>query len=99
MCEVSAQTDMVTFRWLKNNKEISLSKSVRIKHDQEFSVLIIDPVSLEDEGNYTCIASNAEGSAKYTAYLSVKGKNHFSIYPDIKYNLCLSTAKLWQWSE
>lgn len=72
-CLVSAQTDLVSFRWLKNNKEVTLSKSVKIKHDQEFSVLIIDPVSLQDEGNYTCIASNSEGSGKYTAHLSVKG--------------------------
>lgn len=77
-CLVSAQTDLVSFRWLKNNKEVTLSKSVKIKHDQEFSVLIIDPVSLQDEGNYTCIASNSEGSGKYTAHLSVKG-NIYSI--------------------
>lgn len=70
---MSAQIDLVSFRWLKNNNEVILSKNVRIKHDQEFSVLIIDPVTLEDEGNYTCIASNAEGSGKYTAHLIVKG--------------------------
>lgn len=87
-CLVSAQTDLVSFRWLKNNQEVALSKSVKIKHDQEFSVLIIDPVSLQDEGNYTCIASNSEGSGKYTAHLSVKG-NIYSI------NFYISIVFVW----
>lgn len=74
VCSVKLDTGIVSFRWLKNGKELELSKNIRIKNDQEFSVLIIDPSDLNDEGNYTCVATNSYGSGKYTAYLSVKGE-------------------------
>lgn len=73
-CVVSQQTDPVSFKWLKNDKEIEVSNNVRIKGDQEFSMLIIDPANLDDEGNYTCIASNVYGSTRHTAHLSIKGE-------------------------
>lgn len=63
----------ISFRWLKNGKEIDSSNHIRIKDDQEFSVLIIDPSNLEDEGNYTCLASNPHGTGRHSAYLSIKG--------------------------
>lgn len=74
-CSVKQYMNNVSFRWLKNGKNIDTSDHVRIKDDQEFSVLIIDSSNLDDEGNYTCLASNSYGTGKHTAYLSVKGKN------------------------
>lgn len=85
-CLVSQQTDVTSFKWLKNGKEVDVSKNVRIKDDQEFSILIIDPANLEDEGNYTCVASNSFGSGRYTAHLSVKGKHNFNIYIYLKHS-------------
>ncbi|GIY09037.1 titin [Caerostris extrusa] len=35
-------------------------------------LLILDPVSLEDNANYTCKATNSFGHDQYTAYLNVK---------------------------
>ncbi|CAL1281289.1 unnamed protein product [Larinioides sclopetarius] len=73
MCLAVSKSKPINFVWLKNGLEISKpDKNVKIKNDSEFSVLIMDPVSLEDNANYTCKASNTFGSDQHTAYLNVK---------------------------
>lgn len=64
----------VEFRWLKNGREISKNSKITVRSFPEFSNLIIDPLTEDDSGNYTCIA-NAKGySESYTAALEVLSK-------------------------
>ncbi|GFR22306.1 titin [Trichonephila clavata] len=73
MCLVASKSKAVNFNWFKNGKEISSSeRNLKIKNDNEFSVLILDPVNLQDNANYTCKATNIHGSDQHTAYLNVK---------------------------
>lgn len=65
----------VEFAWLKNGIKIDTRDNVRIHTTEEVSTLIVDPVKINDGGNYTCSAKNYHGSDKYTAFLHVKGKS------------------------
>ncbi|GFT23978.1 titin, partial [Nephila pilipes] len=73
MCLVASKSKAVNFIWYKNGKGISSSEpNLKILNDNEFSVLILDPVNLQDNANYTCKATNIHGSDQHTAYLNVK---------------------------
>ncbi|GFU50491.1 titin [Nephila pilipes] len=72
-CLAVTKSKPIHFLWLKNGVEISKPDSqLKIRNDNEFSVLILDPVTLKDNANYTCKASNEFGSDQHTAYLNVK---------------------------
>lgn len=73
MCLLASKSDPVKFLWYKNGKEISSEPHLSIKIDNEYSLLILDPVRIEDNANYTCKATNIHGSNEHTAYLQVKG--------------------------
>ncbi|XP_054724330.1 cell adhesion molecule DSCAML1-like [Uloborus diversus] len=70
------------FQWHKNGKSIDNAfKNVRIENSAEFSVLILDGVTHESEGNYTCTATNSAGASKYSAFLNVKAPPKWSVIP------------------
>ncbi|PRD18555.1 UNVERIFIED_CONTAM: Titin [Trichonephila clavipes] len=84
MCLAASKFQPVNYNWYKNGKEISSSeRNLKIKNDNEFSVLILDPVNLQDNANYTCKATNIHGSDQHTAYLNVKGKVSLFCYLNI----------------
>ncbi|XP_067142264.1 follistatin-related protein 4-like isoform X1 [Centruroides vittatus] len=70
MCSVVAGDPPFTFTWKKDGAEIS--KSIKIKMDELYSVLIIPFVRSEDIGNYSCIVQNEAGIDQYTAALYMK---------------------------
>lgn len=47
--------------------------------------LQIQPVSFQDSGEFTCIASNSEGTINATATLTVWSKTHTDTYYGLKY--------------
>ncbi|XP_054723241.1 hemicentin-1-like [Uloborus diversus] len=59
------------FLWMKDGKELLKNSKVIVKTFSEFSNLIIDPLSEEDSGNYTCVASSRGISESFTAVLEV----------------------------
>ncbi|XP_035232058.1 Down syndrome cell adhesion molecule-like protein Dscam2 [Stegodyphus dumicola] len=61
----------IEFQWMKDGKEIKETNTVRIQSVQDYSVLLIESVTSESSGNYTCIVKNAFGSDLYTASLTV----------------------------
>ncbi|GBL76498.1 Down syndrome cell adhesion molecule-like protein 1 [Araneus ventricosus] len=72
-CLAISETKPLQFQWTKDGKVLSSDKqNVRIEDSNEYSILILNGVNSENEGNYTCTATNVRGSARHSAYLSVK---------------------------
>lgn len=73
-CLAITRTKPIAFEWQKNGVKISGNEeNVRINTANELSGLVLDPVTVKDNGNYTCYASNIHGTDKYTTELQVKG--------------------------
>nr|XP_042909624.1 fibroblast growth factor receptor 4-like [Parasteatoda tepidariorum] len=83
MCLAVSNTKPLTFSWFKNGKLLKNEDGnrLRIEHSTEFSVLILDTVDQDSEGNYTCAVSNRDGKAKHSAYLRVKVPPKWSKIP------------------
>jgi cell adhesion molecule, putative len=77
-CSLSSGTPPFKFEWLKSGLKISNSDDLRIDIGKDYSALIIEALSVEDNGNYTCIVSNNHGTDSYTALLTIDCK--FCVY-------------------
>ncbi|XP_071041669.1 muscle, skeletal receptor tyrosine protein kinase-like isoform X2 [Parasteatoda tepidariorum] len=70
---VSGGTTPIKFSWLKNHKVIiSDLSNFKVSSLNDASILSIEPVTLDDAGNYSCIAINAFGNDSATATLVVE---------------------------
>ncbi|KAF8793106.1 Down syndrome cell adhesion molecule-like [Argiope bruennichi] len=69
-CTPSAGRKM-EFKWLRNGKELSKGSNVDIRSFSDLSNLVIDPLSEEDSGNYTCVVNARGMTASYTTTLVV----------------------------
>lgn len=67
-CSVQKGTRPITFSWIKDGRVLREG----ITSLEDFSSLTISPVTPESVGNYTCVASNAVGTDRYTSALEVK---------------------------
>lgn len=63
------------FKWFRNGKELTKGQNVDIRSYSDLSTLVIDPLTEEDTGNYTCTANVRSMMASYTATLEVLGKH------------------------
>lgn len=72
-CFVASSSDNVQFYWLKDGKTLSETDHVRLKHNNDFSVMVVDPVDLSSEGNYTCKATDGKNVVMYSSQLQVEG--------------------------
>ncbi|KAF8793261.1 Titin like protein [Argiope bruennichi] len=70
-CTIRSGDRPVEFKWLKDDKEMTESSSVRMQSPGDYSILLIQSVVPESSGNYTCIVRNAYGSDRFTATLTV----------------------------
>ncbi|XP_055939181.1 cell adhesion molecule DSCAML1-like isoform X4 [Argiope bruennichi] len=59
------------FKWFKNGKELTKGLSVDIRTFPDLSALVIDPLTEEDAGNYTCVVNSRGSTASYTTSLQV----------------------------
>ncbi|XP_035230462.1 Down syndrome cell adhesion molecule-like protein Dscam2 [Stegodyphus dumicola] len=83
MCLAATKTKPITYEWRKDGQTLDERRdNVRFSNTNELSVLILDPVTLEDSGNYTCIAKNSEGMDKYETSLKVKAHPRWIIQPN-----------------
>ncbi|XP_071041668.1 cell adhesion molecule Dscam1-like [Parasteatoda tepidariorum] len=70
---VSGGTTPIKFSWFKNRKKIiSDFSNFKVSSLNDASILTIEPVSLDDVGNYSCIAKNAFGNDTASATLVVE---------------------------
>lgn len=74
-CSVITGSPPFTFRWLKNNKDLQEDGAVTIENWKDYSSLVITKLAKSHAANYTCIATNAAGSDRYTNGLVVNGES------------------------
>ncbi|CAI9716214.1 titin-like [Octopus vulgaris] len=61
ICEVSKEN--ITVIWKKNGKEIKSDNHIKLASDMKVHQLIIENVTLEDIGEYSCVAGDVSTSA------------------------------------
>ncbi|KAG8160091.1 hypothetical protein JTE90_006520 [Oedothorax gibbosus] len=72
-CISPTKTKPVHFSWSKNDIQITPNEdNIKISSTNDVSVLILNPVTLENSGNYSCSATNSEGSDTFSTTLNVK---------------------------
>ncbi|XP_075730367.1 opioid-binding protein/cell adhesion molecule-like [Rhipicephalus microplus] len=62
--------------WFKNGQELDAAANgnVLVSHQGDsISTLTLKDIAVEDNGNYTCVATNAAGSDEASAFLTVTG--------------------------
>lgn len=70
--------EKMDFKWLRNGQEISMRKpNIDIASLPRLSSLIIDPLTSEDSGNYTCVVSTRGLTGSFTTILDVLGEKDF----------------------
>lgn len=60
--------------WSKNGKAISSSEIMDLKYKNGVATLTINEVFPEDEGVYTCTATNSIGSTETSSKLTIQRK-------------------------
>lgn len=63
----------VIFSWTKNGNILTNNDKIRISFNIDNSVLTIRDASVDDTGNYTCIAKNLFAESRETTQLFVEG--------------------------
>uniref|UniRef100_T1J6S4 Down syndrome cell adhesion molecule-like protein Dscam2 n=1 Tax=Strigamia maritima TaxID=126957 RepID=T1J6S4_STRMM len=77
-CVVREGQSPIKIVWLKNGHFIPQDQGVLIHNIDEFSsILMISSISPRHNGNYTCKATNAAGTAQHTAPLFVNDDQFF----------------------
>lgn len=71
-CQILEGDLPVSFRWERNGKQILGTGNEIIRRLDEYSTsLVIEKISSDYSGNYTCTAGNVAGSEKFTVPLTV----------------------------
>lgn len=63
--------------WFHKEKEIKQSDFFRMSQFDDSCQLEISKVYPEDEGEYSCVATNSAGTVSCSATLTLDGKSHF----------------------
>ncbi|KAH8022254.1 hypothetical protein HPB51_023132 [Rhipicephalus microplus] len=92
-CLVEAGDAPMTFSWLRNGVDASLTRNVQVNTHADFSILNVSPVDATSAGNFTCIVKNKAGFDSFTAYLDVEGTRpamHFLLFT----TFCVCVSKI-----
>lgn len=68
------------FSWTKNGNVLLNSERIRINHESDSSYLTIRETTVEDTGNYTCVAKNLVSETRQTTHLNVEGEKNRIIF-------------------
>lgn len=81
-CFVPTGDSPMKIKWYLNGKQIIHHlKGVNIaSFGNQGSILNINSVEPHHRGEYTCVAENAAGKAKYSAVLDVKGTKFYFVF-------------------
>ncbi|XP_035232060.1 Down syndrome cell adhesion molecule-like protein Dscam2 [Stegodyphus dumicola] len=81
ICTIKSGDRPLDFKWLKDGSEIQESQNVKIQSVMDSSFLVIEAVTSQSSGNYTCIVKNTFGSDHFTATLMVSAPPKWVIQP------------------
>lgn len=71
-CQILEGDLPVSFRWERNGKQVLGTGNEVIRRLDEYSTsLVVENITSEHSGNYSCIASNVAGTEKFTVPLTV----------------------------
>uniref|UniRef100_A0A1B0DMD3 Ig-like domain-containing protein n=1 Tax=Phlebotomus papatasi TaxID=29031 RepID=A0A1B0DMD3_PHLPP len=81
-CQILEGDLPVSFRWERNGKPVIGTGNEVIRRLDEYSAsLVVEHISSEHSGNYSCIASNVAGTEKFTVPLTVNVPPKWVIEP------------------
>ncbi|CAH1965461.1 unnamed protein product [Acanthoscelides obtectus] len=83
-CQIMEGDLPISFRWERDGRAVSSSPAsgTVIRQIDEFaSSLVIDRVSAEHTGNYTCVATNVAGIERYVVPLTVNVPPRWTVEP------------------
>ncbi|GFU28492.1 titin [Nephila pilipes] len=82
VCIVKSGTQPIAFMWFKNGEEFkSSTKDASIENSPVTSALILNSVTSESDGNYTCKAKNNFGNDQHSTALKVKASPKWVLQP------------------
>ncbi|XP_022257357.1 titin-like [Limulus polyphemus] len=77
LCNLNKGKSPVKFTWKKDGRPINAGTGMRTGLlNERSSYLVVDDMSAEKMGNYTCVVTNSEGSDSHTARLVIPDKRH-----------------------
>lgn len=59
--------------WYRNGKEFVPTPNVSMSYDEETAILNIKRITMDQEGEFKCVAKNAAGEAECIAQVTVEG--------------------------
>ncbi|XP_076306894.1 cell adhesion molecule Dscam1-like isoform X5 [Tachypleus tridentatus] len=71
VCSVTSTGEKVQFYWTKEGQRVSQIPNVSVEDKSQYSVLVVDPTSRDNTGNYSCVAETSSGKDSFTATLHV----------------------------
>ena len=70
-------SESLNISWIRNNELISNSKSNKIQHDGNTSILKIKETTIDNSGIYQCIATNADNEEVFSKLAELLSKIHY----------------------
>src|SRR6218665_3783963 len=70
-CSVSKGSKPITFEWFHNLDKLFPSNDLTIDVKSSASILTFDRFRIDNVGNYSCVASNLEGTDKSFTFLQI----------------------------
>lgn len=71
-CKVQG-TPVISITWFKDGSEIASDHRHRLSFDSSIATLEVQDCSVEDSGDYVCIASSEAGRDQCSSLVTVKG--------------------------
>lgn len=77
VCSLRKGSQPINFEWFKNGNKVKDHSGLSLVSQPTLSVLTFAKVQTLHSGNYSCVASNPDGSSKSFTFLQVKGKRKY----------------------
>lgn len=74
LCTVLEGIGPYKFLWYKNDQALTSSIYTSIESSKDYSLLLINSLSTDHAGNYTCAVTGSSGRDTYSSQLIVNGK-------------------------
>ncbi|XP_025016016.1 Down syndrome cell adhesion molecule-like protein Dscam2 [Tetranychus urticae] len=92
-CATESGDKPIHFKWFKDAQPIENSETIRIESlTRDSSVLIIDPITVKHNGNYTCVLSNNFGKDSSSIQISIESPPRWKNKPSQSYKVRSNSA-------